>query len=145
MPAAEPSHDALQAAIPRKVRHRPAGTEDMKGRYPLNVEPPGQEGILVDIDLYDGPLPSQSLCCSMHRRCKVSAMRSPRRPELSQDRPRVGGHERVEAPVRQGNRMGIKRWEGSPAVATSPRCALLRGRDSVGGPAGGASDEVRIS
>lgn len=116
--------------------------QDEQGRDAADAEPAGQNGVFLGIDLYD--------CCHAgklsgnfpHRRCEVSAVRSPGSPELGENRARVAGNEGIEASVGQFYRLKVKRGEQCMAIAAFARSAFFGGGYAVGCAAGGAGNQV---
>lgn len=123
------------------VEHLPV-TEQEDGRYPADVEPAGQAGVLLGVHLDDRTSPRQLQSHLSHHRCESCAVRSPGCPEFRQDRPGVPRHEGIEAPVGQRHRPDMERWQHGVTVAALPRFSLAGGRYPVGGNAGGAADDV---
>jgi hypothetical protein len=109
---------------------------------PSDIEPGGQLGILLGIDLHDHPLTCHLPGCFLHRRCKINAMRSPGCPEFRQYLPPVTLYESVETPVRKRDRFRIQGGQCSMTAATFPGLSFARRGDPVGRAAGGAVDQV---
>ena len=122
-----------------------APLQHQEGGNPIDIEPPRQMRVFIGIDLnhcsFAGKFPGNLL----HHRCKVPAVRSPRRPKFRQHRAGIRADETVKAPVGKKYGVDIKRREGTVTAATAAGFFLVDSRHPVTRATGGAPYQICLS
>ena len=118
--------------------HHPPLLQEEQGRDAADDKPFRQQGVFLGVNLDDHRLSGKFSGNFPHRRCEVSAVRSPGCPELGEDRARISGNKGIEAPVAQFDRLEVKWGERCLAVAAFARLACSCSGYAVGSAAGGA-------
>ncbi len=95
----EPGQKSFRCLGSCQLIDDPAVSQQIHNRNATHTKASRQGGVFLGINLHDSRFSGQQLCYLSHRRCERDTVRSPRRPEFSQNRAMIAFHKVVKAPL----------------------------------------------